>query len=89
MNATVIRTKRISNSGSACLRGLVWSAAALTVGLLAAMIVNLMVKGLPHLKSSLFAWTYTSENVSLLPAADADRAPRGGPDRHRRGRLPR
>ena len=69
MNATVIRKKRISNSGSAWLRGLVWTAAALTVGLLAAMIVNLTVKGLPHLKSSLFAWTYTSENVSLLPAA--------------------
>ena len=69
MNATVIRKKRISNSGSAWLRGLVWTAAALTAGLLAAMIVNLTVKGLPHLKSSLFAWTYTSENVSLLPAA--------------------
>lgn len=69
MNATVIRKNKTIHLGSRALRILVWTAAALTVGLLAAMIVNLTVKGLPHLKSSLFAWTYTSENVSLLPAA--------------------
>lgn len=55
--------------GSNILRGLVWTAVALTVGLLVTMIGVLVVKGVPHLKASLFAWTYTSENVSLLPAA--------------------
>ena len=69
MNATVIRKNKTIHLGSRALRILVWTAAALTVGLLAAMIVNLMVRGLPHLKPSLFAWTYTSVNVSLLPAA--------------------
>ena len=48
---------------------LVWGAAALTVAMLLAMIANLLVKGLPNLKPSLFAWTYTSANASLLPAA--------------------
>ena len=28
----------------------------------------ILVKGLPNLNMSLFAWTYNSENVSLLPA---------------------
>lgn len=55
--------------GSKILRGLVWTAVALTVGLLVTMIGVLVVNGVPHVKASLFAWTYTSENVSLLPAA--------------------
>ena len=55
--------------GSKALRALVWGAAALTVAMLLAMIANLLVKGLPNLKPSLFAWTYTSANASLLPAA--------------------
>ena len=55
--------------GSKALRALVWGAAALTMAMLLAMIANLLVKGLPNLKPSLFAWTYTSANASLLPAA--------------------
>ena len=55
--------------GSNILRALVWTAVALTVGLLVTMIGVLVVNGVPHVKASLFAWTYTSENVSLLPAA--------------------
>lgn len=50
-------------------RFLVWGAAALTLTLFLTMIVDLTIKGLPHLTTSLFAYTYTSENVSLLPAA--------------------
>lgn len=55
--------------GARTLRVLVWAAVAVTVGLVLTMIGVLVVNGVPHLKASLFAWSYTSENVSLLPAA--------------------
>ena len=50
-------------------RFLVWGAAALTAALFLTMIVDLTIKGIPYLKTTLFALTYTSENVSLMPAA--------------------
>ncbi len=49
-------------------RGLVFSAAVITFGILAFIILYILIKGAPHIKPSLFAWEYTSENVSLLPA---------------------
>lgn len=45
-----------------------WGAAILTVGLLVFLIGFILVKGVPHIKPSLFSPVYTSENVSLLPA---------------------
>lgn len=42
--------------------------AAITVGILAALVIYVLVKGIPHLSPSLFQWTYTSENVSMMPA---------------------
>lgn len=59
----------IAYPGSLCLRVLVEAAVALLVVLLVTMIGVLVVNGVPYLKPSLFACTYTSENVSLLPAA--------------------
>lgn len=45
------------------------SISALATFLGIAFIVGyILVKGLPHINSSLFAWTYNSQNVSLLPA---------------------
>ena len=49
------------------LLALVYSSAALTVFILLFIIGYIVVKGLPHLKPSLFALHYTSENVSLFP----------------------
>lgn len=43
-------------------------AAAITVFVLGYLIVYILVNGIPNLKLSLFAWTYTSENVSMMPA---------------------
>lgn len=43
-------------------------AAAATAAVALALVGYIFVKGIPHLKWSLFAWTYTSENVSLMPA---------------------
>jgi len=45
-----------------------WSAAILTIGLLAFIVVFILVKGIPYIKLSLFSLTYNSENVSLMPA---------------------
>ena len=47
---------------------LVCLAAAVTVGTLVFIIGYILVKGIPHLSLSLFAWEYNSENVSLMPA---------------------
>ena len=53
---------------SLCLFVLVWGAALITLCMLISLVVFILVKGIPHLKPSLFAWEYNSDNVSLLPA---------------------
>lgn len=47
---------------------LVTASAAVTVLTLFFLIAYILVKGVPHLTPSLFAWEYNSENVSLMPA---------------------
>lgn len=47
---------------------LVSVAAAITVFILIFLILYILVKGVPHLTPSLFAWEYNSENMSLMPA---------------------
>lgn len=47
---------------------LVCLAALITAAALVTIIVYVLVRGIPHLSSSLFAWKYTSENVSMMPA---------------------
>ncbi len=46
----------------------VWGAAALTVASLAYIVIFILLKGIPHIKPSLFSLAYNSENVSLMPA---------------------
>ena len=40
----------------------------ITLGLLAFMLGYILIKGVPHLRPSLFAWKYTSDNCSVMPA---------------------
>ncbi len=47
---------------------LTWLAAAVTVGALAALIIWVLIKGVPNLSPDLFALHYTTENQSMLPA---------------------
>lgn len=54
--------------GSALLRLLVWSAAAVTLAILAVLVAYILWKGVPNLKPELFAWEYSSENASMMPA---------------------
>lgn len=53
---------------SRILKFLVRFAAALTCFVLVFLVGYILFKGVPHLSPSLFAWEYTSENVSLMPA---------------------
>lgn len=57
-----------NNPASFLLFTAVCVAAFLTAAALIFIILYILVKGLPHLKPSLFAWHYNSENVSLMPA---------------------
>lgn len=43
-------------------------AALITFSVLILLIAYILIKGVPNLTPSLFAWNYTSENVSLMPA---------------------
>lgn len=53
---------------SAFLCVLVVLSAIVTFGVLIALIAYILVKGIPHLSPELFAWEYTTENVSMMPA---------------------
>lgn len=46
----------------------VWTGACITVAALLFLVGYILVKGIPQLTPSLFAWEYNSENVSLMPA---------------------
>ena len=48
---------------SKILRALVYVGAILTALVLAGIVGYILINGIPHLKPSLFEWTYTSENV--------------------------
>lgn len=50
------------------LRALVYAGAGVTTIVLAGIVGYILVNGVPHLEPRLFEWTYTSENVSLMPA---------------------
>lgn len=55
--------------GQSCLLHFaVWFSAILTAMALFFVVAYILIKGIPYLKPSLFAWKYNSENVSLMPA---------------------
>ena len=47
---------------------LVCLSAVITVGVLAMLIGYILIRGIPNPTPSLFAWTYNTENVSMMPA---------------------
>ena len=50
------------------LRAATWGSAILTVCVLLYLVVFILVGGIPHIKPKLFSLTYSSENVSMMPA---------------------
>lgn len=61
-------TEKRQKRTSAVQRAAVWVAAALTILVLLALVVYILLKGVPNLRWSLFAWKHTTENQSMLPA---------------------
>lgn len=59
---------RPSHPGARLLRLSVYASAGITLSALLFLIAYVLVKGIPHLKPSLFALQYNSDNVSMLPA---------------------
>ena len=53
---------------SFCLFLFVILSAVFTIGLLFFLVAYILIKGIPHLSLNLFAWKYTTENVSMMPA---------------------
>ena len=54
--------------GSFALLLFILLSAVATMGLLLFLIAYILMKGVPHLTPDLFAWKYTTENVSMMPA---------------------
>ena len=59
---------KIQKMKAAALRTLVWGATGITVAVLVSLIGYILIKGVPCLKPSLFAWEYNTDNVSMMPA---------------------
>ena len=53
---------------SFCLFLLVILSSLFTMGLLFFLVAYILIKGIPYLSLDLFAWNYTTENVSMMPA---------------------
>ncbi len=60
--------RRARDWQSRLLRALVYGFTMLSLLVLLYMIADIIIHGLPGLRPALFSWTYTTENVSLLPA---------------------
>ncbi len=58
----------VSERRALLLRVLTCASALVTTLALGFLVVYILIRGIPHLTPSLFAWNYDSENVSLLPA---------------------
>ena len=50
------------------LKILVWLAAALTAGVILLMVGYILITGIPNLTLDLFAWKFTTDNQSMMPA---------------------
>lgn len=50
------------------LKILLWLSAFLTIGVVVAVVGYILIKGIPNLNLSLFAWEYNTTNVSMTPA---------------------
>ena len=59
---------KIQKMKAAALKTLVWGATVITVAVLVSLIGYILIKGVPCLKPSLFAWEYNTDNVSMMPA---------------------
>ena len=57
-----------AHASSQIARGVIYAGALFTTLVLLGIVGFILVNGIPHLTPTLFEWSYTSENVSLMPA---------------------
>lgn len=57
-----------AQASSQITRGVIYAGALFTTPVLLGIVGFILVNGIPHLTPTLFEWSYTSENVSLMPA---------------------
>lgn len=57
-----------AHTSSRIARGVIYAGALFTTLVLLGIVGFILVNGVPHLAPTLFEWSYTSENVSLMPA---------------------
>ena len=57
-----------AHASSQIARGVIYVGALFTTLVLLGIVGFILVNGVPHLTPTLFEWSYTSENVSLMPA---------------------
>lgn len=57
-----------AHASSQIARGAIYAGALFTTLVLLGIVGFILVNGVPHLTPTLFEWSYTSENVSLMPA---------------------
>ena len=50
------------------LKIILWLSAFITIGVVVAIVGYILIKGIPNLNLSLFAWEYNTTNVSMTPA---------------------
>jgi phosphate transport system permease protein len=62
------QSKHLTDPLSILLNFLVKLSAFLTAAVLVFIILYILVKGIPNINASLFEWTYSTENVSFMPA---------------------
>ena len=56
-----------AHTSSQIARGVIYAGALFTTLVLLGIVGFILVNGVPHLTPTLFEWSYTSENVSLMP----------------------
>lgn len=66
--ASLSQTKTKPDLAGLLLKILCLLAAAIGFGIMASLMIYILAKGIPYLNASLFAWTYTTDNVSMMPA---------------------
>ena len=62
------RSSSHAHTSSRIARGVIYAGALFTTLVLLGIVGFILVNGVPHLTPTLFEWSYTSENVSLMPA---------------------
>lgn len=62
------RSSSYAHASSQIARGVIYAGALFTTLVLLGIVGFILVNGIPHLTPTLFEWSYTSENASLMPA---------------------